>query len=312
MASKRRQSRAGAAADEPSKKAGRTEHPLMSLLKTFGVGNQQMMFSELLDHITKDAVDDLFEADPSETALKIGAQLIVQIFFWMKENIESHMLGTSEDTSTRAATRAEMETLEREDEAVPLTADVAVELRRILQHVYAIFEILDQNEDFEEPAAEVRPMVRRLNNNLKDAGVSLNASISDTKAAKDYYAQAFTLFIPYLNEDDNMHFFKMVNGHEEDGTPNVVAITTADNDAYWANKKPTPEPPKPSAFSLACTRALHSFPLPTRTPVFHARSFSLVSARDAHRHRCAACAPAEHGQQAGRSGFGAHPRQAAR
>ena len=72
----------------------------MSLLKTFGVGNQQMMFSELLDHITKDAVDDLFEADPSETALKIGAQLIVQIFFWMKENIESHMLGTSEDTST--------------------------------------------------------------------------------------------------------------------------------------------------------------------------------------------------------------------
>ena len=151
MASKRRQSRAGAAADEPSKKAGRTEHPLMSLLKTFGVGNQQMMFSELLDHITKDAVDDLFDADPSETALKIGAQLIVQIFFWMKENIESHMLGTSEDTSTRAATRAEMETLEREDEAVPLTADVAVELRRILQHVYAVFEILDQNEDFEEP-----------------------------------------------------------------------------------------------------------------------------------------------------------------
>ena len=182
MASKRRQSRAGAAADEPSKKAGRTEHPLMSLLKTFGVGNQQMMFSELLDHITKDAVDDLFDADPSETALKIGAQLIVQIFFWMKENIESHMLGTSEDTSTRAATRAEMETLEREDEAVPLTADVAVELRRILQHVYAIFEILDQNEDFEEPAGEVRPIVRRLNNNLKDAGISLNASISDTKA----------------------------------------------------------------------------------------------------------------------------------
>ena len=59
----------------------------MSLLKTFGVENQQMMFSELLDHITKDAVDDLFEADPSETALKIGAQLIVQIFFWMKNNI---------------------------------------------------------------------------------------------------------------------------------------------------------------------------------------------------------------------------------
>ena len=113
----------------------------MSLLKTFGVENQQMMFSELLDHITKDAVDDLFDADPSETALKIGAQLIVQIFFWMKENIQSHMLGTSEDTSTRAATRAEMETLEREDEAVPLTADVAVELRRILQHVYAVFEI---------------------------------------------------------------------------------------------------------------------------------------------------------------------------
>ena len=52
-----------------------------------------------------------------------------------------------------------METLEREDEAVPLTADVAVELRRILQHVYAIFEILDQNEDFEEPAGEVRPAV---------------------------------------------------------------------------------------------------------------------------------------------------------
>ena len=151
MASKRRQSRAGAAADEPSKKAGRTEHPLMSLLKTFGVGNQQMMFSELLDHITNDAVDDLFNADPSEEALKKGAQLIVQIFFWMKENIQSHMLGTSEDTSTRAATRAEMETLEREDEAVPLTADVAVELRRILQHVYAVFEILDQNEDFEEP-----------------------------------------------------------------------------------------------------------------------------------------------------------------
>ena len=79
MASKRRQSRAGATADEPSKKAGRTEHPLMSLLKTFGVENQQMMFSELLDHITKDAVDDLFDADPSELALKIGAQLIVQI-----------------------------------------------------------------------------------------------------------------------------------------------------------------------------------------------------------------------------------------
>ena len=193
MASKRRSHRGGAAADEPSKKAGRTEHPLMSLLKTFGVENQQMMFSELLDHITKDAVDDLFDADPSETALKIGAQLIVQIFFWMKENIESHMLGTSEDTSTRAATRAEMETLEREDEAVPLTADVAVELRRILQHVYAIFEILDQNEDFEEPAAEVRPMVRRLNNNLKDAGISLNASISDTKAAKDCYATACVL-----------------------------------------------------------------------------------------------------------------------
>ena len=129
----------------------------MSLLKTFGVGTQQMMFSELLDHITKDAVDDLFDADPSEEALKKGAELIVQIFFWMKENIESHMLGTSEDTSTRAATRAEMETLEREDEAVPLTADVAVELRRILQHVYAVFEILDQNEDFEEPAGEVRP-----------------------------------------------------------------------------------------------------------------------------------------------------------
>ena len=102
MASKRRSHRGGAAADEPSKKAGRTEHPLMSLLKTFGVENQQMMFSELLDHITKDAVDDLFDADPSETALKIGAQLIVQIFFWMKENIESHMLGTSEDTSFRA------------------------------------------------------------------------------------------------------------------------------------------------------------------------------------------------------------------
>ena len=113
------------------------------------------------------------------------------------------MLGTSEDTSFRAATRAEMETLEREDEAVPLTADVAVELRRILQHVYAIFEILDQNEDFEEPAGEVRPMVRRLNNNLKDAGISLNASISDTKAAKDWYATAFTLFIEYLNEDAN-------------------------------------------------------------------------------------------------------------
>ena len=152
MASKRRSHRGGAAADEPSKKAGRTEHPLMSLLKTFGVENQQMMFSELLDHITKDAVDDLFDADPSETALKIGAQLILQIFFWMKENIESHMLGTSEDTSTRAATRAEMDALEREDEAVPLTADVAVELRRILLHVYAIFEILDQNEDFEEPS----------------------------------------------------------------------------------------------------------------------------------------------------------------
>ena len=51
----------------------------MSLLKTFGVGNQQMMFSELLDHITKDAVDDLFDADPSEEALKKGAQLIVQM-----------------------------------------------------------------------------------------------------------------------------------------------------------------------------------------------------------------------------------------
>ena len=49
MASKRRSHRGGAAADEPSKKAGRTEHPLMSLLKTFGVENQQMMFSELLE-----------------------------------------------------------------------------------------------------------------------------------------------------------------------------------------------------------------------------------------------------------------------
>jgi len=159
MASKRRSHRGGAAADEPSKKAGRTEHPLMSALKTFGVENQQMMFSELLDHITKDAVDDLFDADPSETALKIGAQLIVQIFFWMKENIESHMLGTSEDTSTRAATRAEMDAMERDDDPVPLTADVAVELRRILQHVYAIFEILDQNEDFEEPAGEISILV---------------------------------------------------------------------------------------------------------------------------------------------------------
>ena len=74
----------------------------MSLLKTFGVGNQQMMFSELLDHITNDAVDDLFNADPSEEALKKGAQLIVQIFFWIKENIQSHMLGTSEDTSTHS------------------------------------------------------------------------------------------------------------------------------------------------------------------------------------------------------------------
>ena len=90
MASKRRSHRGGAAADEPSKKAGRTEHPLMSALKTFGVENQQMMFSELLDHITKDAVDDLFDADPSETALKIGAQLIVQIFFWMKEMFHSY------------------------------------------------------------------------------------------------------------------------------------------------------------------------------------------------------------------------------
>ena len=189
----------------------------MSLLKTFGVGNQQMMFSELLDHITNDAVDDLFNADPSEEALKKGAQLIVQIFFWMKENIQSHMLGTSEDTSTRAATRAEMETLEREDEAVPLTADVAVELRRILQHVYAVFEILDQNEDFEEPAGEVRPIVRRLNNNLKDAGVSIHASIADTKAAKDCYATAFALFIEYLNEPSVQSRFKMVQGHEEDG-----------------------------------------------------------------------------------------------
>ena len=129
----------------------------MTALKSFGVGDQTKMFSELIDHITATAVDDLFGEDPSETALMQGAQLILQTFFWMKENIEPIMLGTSEDTGTRAATRAEMETLERDEEPVPLTADVAVELRRILQHVYAIFEILDQNEDFEKPAGEVRP-----------------------------------------------------------------------------------------------------------------------------------------------------------
>ena len=45
----------------------------MSLLKTFGVGNQQMMFSELLDHITNDAVDDLFNAEiKSEFSSVIG------------------------------------------------------------------------------------------------------------------------------------------------------------------------------------------------------------------------------------------------
>ena len=57
----------------------------MSLLKTFGVGNQQMMFSELLDHITKDAVDDLFDADPSEEALQKGVlgALCARSLFWL-------------------------------------------------------------------------------------------------------------------------------------------------------------------------------------------------------------------------------------
>ena len=57
----------------------------MSLLKTFGVENQQMMFSELLDHITKEAVDDLFDADPSEEALQKGVlgALCVRSLFWL-------------------------------------------------------------------------------------------------------------------------------------------------------------------------------------------------------------------------------------
>ena len=57
----------------------------MSLLKTFGVGNQQMMFSELLDHITKDAVDDLFEWLGLETSDRQGEIVDHKEGIWRKE-----------------------------------------------------------------------------------------------------------------------------------------------------------------------------------------------------------------------------------
>ena len=96
--------------------------------------------SELVTHASAEKCGDLLKvSEPSESALHKGATLIIMVLYFLKHSTNLLWLGTSTtpETSGRGKKRAAASDVDSDDapsddeKAHPITADVAMELKKL-------------------------------------------------------------------------------------------------------------------------------------------------------------------------------------
>ena len=112
-----------------------------------------MLMSELVTHASAEKCGDLLKVrKPSEGALHKGATLIIMVLFFLKHSTNLLWLGTSTtpEPSSRGKKRAAASDVDSDDapsddeKAHPITADVAMELKKTFTSLDEIYQILSR------------------------------------------------------------------------------------------------------------------------------------------------------------------------
>ena len=110
-----------------------------------------MLMSELVTHASAEKCGDLLKVrKPTQGALHKGATLIIMVLFFLKHSTNLLWLGTSTppEPSSRGKKRAAASDVDSDDapsddeKAHPITADVAMELKKTFLSLDEIYQIL--------------------------------------------------------------------------------------------------------------------------------------------------------------------------
>ena len=282
-AGKRRMSAGAAAASASDAKAGRKEQPLMTLLKSFGTVVAPIMMSEIVNHASAEKCDNLLTAEePDEDALHKGATLVLMVLFWFKY-VPLNFLGVTPNP-TGKATEEEIDAACDGGEAAsaddtksfPITADVALELKKTFTGLNEIYLASRDSLNFPEAFNRIRVPMLKLDRVLSSYDCAYDEAGSTTRSKKDNWAAGTKEYITWIKQPDQQQYFvvpKYVEGEDE---ARMFPILPDTMNAYLNQCLPPAPPPRGGNLSLANLS-------PARPTRFLTRVFLRISLR-AHRY----------------------------
>ena len=148
-----------------------------------------MLMSELVTHASAEKCGDLLKVrKPTQGALHKGATLIIMVLFFLKHSTNLLWLGTSTtpEPSSRGKKRAAASDVDSDDapsddeKAHPITADVAMELKKLFSSLDEIYQITSRSIEFPEAYNRVRVPMLMLDDKLTDANCAYDEAAAHT------------------------------------------------------------------------------------------------------------------------------------
>ena len=212
-----------------------------------------MLLSELVTHASAEKCDDLLKVrKPTQNALHKGATLIIMVLFFLKHSTNLLWLGTSTtpEPSSRGKKRAAASDVDSDDapsddeKSHPITADVAMELKKTFISLDEIYQILARSIEFPEAYNRVRVPMLMLDDKLTDANCAYDEATAATRSTKDNWSRGVREYLEWLQHPaQQQHFIYPVYVDGQDA-PQYVPIQPDTVNAYLNNCLPPAPPPR--------------------------------------------------------------------